>query len=290
MNKFVAFILLGVVFAGLWASASVAAKIGVTVMEPLMLFQHRFFLAGILLLLFSRVYEKWRWPNRKEWINLSIFGFLNVTLYLSLFVLAIDELAAGIGSLSTSLSPLMMSMIGSIFYKKKVSILQKVGLFLGISGIWLAVMPLLGNNYATVTGLVLLTVSMLSYSIAAFFYSEREWTLPRFAINGWQVFLGGLFMLPVTLFLKEQPVVYTSTSIVCILWLAIPVSIVSVNIWLKMLKIDPMKASYFLLLCPIFGFIFASVILGEPFTWHTMVGLILALVGMYLGQKSKKVQ
>lgn len=288
MNKLLSFILLGILFAALWASASVAAKIGITVMEPLVLFQHRFFLAGIFLLVYSRFFEDWRWPTKQEWVALSIFGFLNITLYLSLFVLAIKEVAAGIGSLSTALSPLMMSIIGSYFYNKPISIWQKIGLVLGISGVWLAVMPLLDNNHATVRGLVLLAISMLSYSIAAFYYSERTWTLPRFSINGWQVFLGGLFMLPMTLYFKTEPIIYTATAWFSILWLVIPVSIISVNMWLRLLKVDPMKASYFLLLTPIFGFIFASVILNEPFTWHTLVGLILALVGMYMGQRSKK--
>ena len=47
-NSSLQFILLGIVFAIFWSSASVAAKIGVRSMEPLVLFQFRFFLAGIL--------------------------------------------------------------------------------------------------------------------------------------------------------------------------------------------------------------------------------------------------
>jgi probable blue pigment (indigoidine) exporter len=106
INAGLQFILLGIVFAIFWSSASVAAKIGVQSMEPLVLFQFRFFLAGILLLTYHAVFEKWQWPNRQEIIALSVFGFLNVTLYLTLFVLAINEVAAGIGSLSVSIGKL----------------------------------------------------------------------------------------------------------------------------------------------------------------------------------------
>jgi drug/metabolite transporter (DMT)-like permease len=111
MNPGLQFILLGVVFAIFWSSASVAAKIGVQSMEPLVLFQFRFFLAGILLLTYHAVFEKWQWPNLEEIIALSVFGFLNVTLYLTLFVLAINEVAAGIGSLSVSIGPVLMAII-----------------------------------------------------------------------------------------------------------------------------------------------------------------------------------
>jgi probable blue pigment (indigoidine) exporter len=287
LRKPAAYFFLGILFAALWSSASVAAKIGVTVMEPLMLFQFRFFLAAIILLIYARLFESWRMPVGKEWVNLAIFGFFNITLYLSLFVVAINEVAAGIGSLSTSLSPLMMSLIGGFFYAKKTKFTQIAGLIIGMAGVWVAVIPLLGDQMATPKGLILLIFSILSYSWAALFYADKEWTLSRYAINGWQVLFGGIFLLPVTIYYKEQPIVFSTTALWSILWLVIPVSIISVNIWLRMLKIDPVKASFFLFLSPIFGFLFASVILSEPFTLYTFIGLILVLTGLYLGQKGK---
>jgi probable blue pigment (indigoidine) exporter len=279
------FIILGIVFAMFWSSASVAAKIGVRTMEPLMLFQFRFFLAGILLLTYSFFFEKWRMPNRTEFKALAIFGFLNITLYLSLFVLAIKEVAAGIGSLSVSLGPLLMSFIGGLFLGKKIKAVHVFGLVLGVAGVGLAVSPLLQNSFASVRGLIYLFISMISYSIASIYFAEKTWTLPRFSINGWQVLIGGILMLPFTLFLKEKPVVFNLNVVYAILWLAIPVSLLSVNLWLRLLKIDSLKASFFLFLSPIFGFIYSSIILSEPFTWHTLIGLILVLLGLYMGQR-----
>ncbi|MBK8518270.1 MAG: DMT family transporter [Saprospiraceae bacterium] len=287
MRKPFLFVALGVLFSALWSSAAVAAKIGVTAMEPLVLFQCRFLLAAVLLLTYSRLFESWRMPKGKEWINLAIFGFFNITVYLSLFVLAITEVAAGIGSLSTSLSPLMMSLIAGFIYRKRIKPAQTVGLIFGISGVWLSVIPLLGDHLATPKGLVFLSISILSYSWAALFYSEKEWTLSRYAINGWQVLFGGIFLLPFTLVFKEKPIEFSYTAMWSILWLVIPVSILSVNIWLRMLKIDPVKASFFLFLSPIFGFVFASLILNEPFTIYTLIGLILVLMGLFLGQKGR---
>ncbi|MCP9762049.1 DMT family transporter [Lacihabitans soyangensis] len=281
------FILLGIVFAIFWSSASVAAKIGVKSMEPLVLFQFRFFLAGILLLAYHAVFEKWQWPNRQEVIALGIFGFLNVTLYLTLFVLAINEVAAGIGSLSVSLGPVLMAIIGGLILGKKIEPRQIFGLLFGIGGVFIAVWPLLQNSFATFRGLTYLFIGMLSYSLAAVYFSEKKWNLSRYAINGWQVLFGGIFMLPLTFYFKKETIQFSTESILSILWLTIPVSLLAVNLWLKLIKIDAIKAAFFLFLCPIFGFTFSSFILKEPFTWHTMVGLILVLIGLYLGQERK---
>ena len=289
MGNGLQFILLGVVFAIFWSSASVAAKIGIQSMEPLVLFQFRFFLAGILLLSYHAIFEKWQWPNSKEIMALSIFGFLNVTLYLTFFVLAISEVAAGIGSLSISIGPVLMAIIGGLILGKKIARRQVWGLIFGIIGVIVAVWPLLQNSFATIRGLVYLFLGMLSYSLASVYFSERKWQLSRYAINGWQVLLGGLFMLPMTIYLKKMPIVFSTENLLSILWLTIPVSLLAVNIWLKLIKIDAIKAAFFLFLCPIFGFIFSSFILNEPFTWHTMLGLILVLIGLYLGQERKTI-
>jgi probable blue pigment (indigoidine) exporter len=279
------FIILGIVFAFFWASASVSAKIGVKTVEPLMLFQIRFLLAGVILLVFSAFKKDWRWPSKSEIIALSIFGILNVTIYLSLFVLAIKEVASGIGSLAVSLGPVMISILSGLLLGKKIKKHHFFGLAIGVLGVYLAVIPLLTNSFATVKGLVYLFLSMISYSLGSIYFAKKTWLLPRLAINGWQVLLGGIFLLPLTFWFKQKPLVLNSEATGAIIWLTIPVSILAVNLWLKLVKIDTIKASFFMFLCPIFGFMFSSLILNEPFTWHTAGGLILVLISLYFGQK-----
>ena len=285
LSQDVKFIIWGILFAILWSSASVTAKIGVKSMEPLVLFQFRFILAGVLLLIYSYFFENWRTPSKKEFIELAIFGFLNVTLYLSLFVLAITEVTAGIGSLSTSLGPVLMTILGGLVLGKKTKIIHYLGLFLGFTGVYIAVIPLLGNSSATPRGLILLLFSMISYSVASLYYASKKWSLPRFALNGWQVLLGGIFMLPLTFLFNKKPIVITLPAVFAIAWLIGPVSILAVNIWLRLIKIDTIKASFFLFLCPIFGFIFSFLFLNEPITSYTALGLVLVLCGLMFGQK-----
>ncbi len=280
------FLVLGVLFAFFWSSASVAAKIGIKFMEPLVLFQFRFLLAGISLLVYHIVFEKFQMPKKQEWIALSVFGFFNITLYLSLFVLGINEVASGIGSLSTALTPVLMTMISGFYLGKKIKTNQIVGLILGMFGVGLAVWPLLFNSHATYRGILFLILSMLSYSVGSISFSEKKWNLSRIAINGWQVLLGGLFMFPLTIFLNQKPIVFSWQSGLSILWLAFPVSILAVNLWLRLVKLNTVKASFFLFLCPIFGFIFSSVLLHEPFTIHTLTGLISVISGLYISQKN----
>ncbi len=280
------FILLGVLFAALWASASSAAKLILPYIEPLLMFQIRFFSAGALLIFYAQVVRKERLPRGREWKQLIIFGLLNTTLYLGLFIIALREISAGIGSLSTSTNTLLISILSTFWLGEKIRMRQWLAVFLGLIGVAIACYPLLQDQHATPRGLLLIFLSMVAYSIGTLYYSKVKWRLSRFTINGWQVFLGGIFLLPLTLYFHESGRnEWNMTVFFSIAWLVIPVSIAAVQLWLYLLKTDTVKASFFLFLCPIFGFIYANLILDEPLSWYTWGGTALVLGGLYLANE-----
>lgn len=161
-----------------------------------------------------------------------------------------------------------------------------MGLFLGMLGVGIATYPLLLKSYASALGIVILLISMLSYSIGTIYFSSRKWALSNLTINGWQVLWGGILLLPFTFLTTDLSKNHFDGYFWgSVFWLIIPVSIGAVQLWLYLLKIDPVKAALWLFLCPIFGFIYAYFLLDEPVTGYTFVGTALVILGLYLGQK-----
>ncbi len=280
--------IIGLLFAMLWASASAATKIGLKVAEPLVIGNCRFFIAGILMLTFSYGIQKSRLPQGKEWLQLGIYGLLNVTIYLGCFVLAMQKVSAGIGSLSTATNPLIISILSAIWLKRPIQKEEIIGLLLGIIGVGIATYPLLLSSYASVEGLLILATSMLSYSIGTIYYANQKWDLPLLSINGWQVMLGGMLLLPLTfIFTDWTHNRYTFDFWASVLWLVVPVSIGAVQLWLYLLKTDAVKASLWLFLCPIFGFIYAAFLLHEPITLYTYIGTASVIAGLSIAQAKK---
>ena len=281
-------LLIGILFAMLWASASVATKIGILSAQPLVIGNFRFFIAATLMLSYSYLFQKNRLPNVSEWKQLAIYGFLNVTLYLGCFVIAMKHVSAGIGSLATATNPLIISMLSAFWIGRSVKKTEILGLFFGIAGVGVATYPLLKNSFSDAEGLIILSISMISYSVGTVYYASQKWKLPLLVINGWQVLLGGIFLVPITLFFTDWANnTYDVRFWSSVFWLVIPVSIGAVQLWLYLLKKDPVKASLWLFLCPIFGFAYASFLLNEPITSYTYVGTIFVIVGLYLAQKKK---
>ncbi len=279
-------ILSGLAFAGLWASASVATKFGLMSAQPLLIANMRFFVAGAVMFIIALLLKNDLLPDRKEWKPLIIYGILNVTIYLGCFILAMTQLSAGIGSLAPALSPIFIGLMSAVWLKRKVRGGEIAALCLGVAGVALATYPLLQHSYASLQGLLIMGISMISYSLGTVYFAQVPWKLSRLAINAWQVVFGGLFLLPFT-FLTYNPVrnhfdlrFWFSLS-----WLVIPVSIGAVQLWLYLVSQDAVKASVWLFLCPIFGFAFASLILHEPLSMYTFAGTALVITALLLAQK-----
>lgn len=285
MSPTTRFIFIGLLFSILWASASVAGKFGLQSAEPLTLFAVRFLLAGSIVLAYVVIARRWQIPSRKEWVQLTIFGAFNTTLYLGIFIIALGDVAAGITALMLALNPLLISILSSMWMKRPIAAREWLSILLGMTGVSVATYPLLEDGYATVWGVVLLTLSMLTYSIGAVYYASVKWTLSRSLINGWQVLIGGMLLLPFTLFFEGGGTHYDTRFWLSIAWLIIPVSIAAVQLWLYLLKEDAVKASLWLFVCPIFGLLYSTWLLDEPFTVYTAGGALLVLFSLYVGQK-----
>ena len=93
------YLLAGFLFAVLWSSASSIGKIGLQSADGLVLFTIRFLIAGVLLLAYSFFIQRDRLPRKKEWLHVMLFGSLNTTLYLGIFIIALDEVTAGVTSI-----------------------------------------------------------------------------------------------------------------------------------------------------------------------------------------------
>jgi len=283
-------LVIGLLFALLWASAAVATKFGIKVADPLILANVRFFLAGGGMLIYAYLIRKGQHtlPGGKEWLHLAIFGCLNTTVYLGCFVIAMKAVSAGIGTLATATNPLFIMVISALWLKRPLKWYEIAGMLLGMAGVAMATYPLLLDSHATVGGVLILMLGMLSVSVATVYYARINWRLSSLVINGWQVFLGGLLFIPITAFFANFEATHFNAQFwLSVGWLIIPVSVVALQLWFYLVRKDAVRASLWLFLCPVFGFLYSFILLNEPITWYTFAGTILVIGGLYLAQQEK---
>ena len=285
------YLLAGVLFALLWSSAAAATKIALQSAQPFVIAVARFFIGGAGMLIFAHLIWRKRLPQKKEWLAVSIYGFLNISLYLGLYVVAMQEVSAGLGSMAVAVNPVLISILSAALFDHKMGLKHWLSLLLCSAGVVVAAWPLLQNSFATVNGILIMLVSMLAYSVGAIYFARTKWNdLHILTINGWQTLIGGVLLIPALLFTyKTELNQFDLRFFGGVLWLALPVSIAAVQLWLWLLKRNAVTASYWLFLCPVFGFIIAAISLNEPISLYTVAGVLLVSVGLYLVQKKRAV-
>lgn len=274
----------GIAFAILWASASTATKIGLNSAQPFVISIFRFIIAGAIMLFISHLVMRNRMPAKKEWIQISIYGVLNISFYLGLYVIAMQQVSAGLGSLAVATNPVFIALISAIWLSHKIKFQNILSLILCFVGVILASYPLLQNSYVTLTGILILLASMIAYSLGTVYFSHTNWNgLHIVTINGWQTIIGGFFLLPV-LVATYQPNqnIFDTQFWISVSWLAVPVSVGAIQFWLYLLENNAIKASYWLFLCPIFGFIIAHFMMNDPINTYTFLGVAFVISGLYI--------
>lgn len=228
-------------------------------------------------------------PKKHHWNQLMIYGLLNIAIYLGLFIIGMQFVSAGIASLFIATNPIFITIMALIWLKHPPKLITLLSLMISSAGILVAAYPLMHTNYVTPLGLLIILLSMVSYSLASVYFTKRSWSgMHILSINGWQTLFGGIFTLPFFFYFYESDKNTFSWSLgFSILWLAVPVSIGASLLWMYLLKHNPIKASSWLFLCPIFGILIAAYFLKEPVGLYTLGGVALVLSGLYLAQKSK---
>lgn len=286
-NKELLWVVAGLMFAFFWASAATATKIGLLAAQPLVIAMVRFCVAASIMLFFSHVIKRYRLPKGQEWTAIAVYGLLNITIYLGLYIVAMQEVTAGIGALATATNPVFISLMSVFFLNRKLSPNMIASLIICMGGVVCAAWPLLGFDSVTTRGLLIMLLSMISYSMGALYISKKNLkNLSIITINAWQTLIGGIFLLPVCIyFYKSGQNNFNANFWTSVLWLGIPVSIFAAQLWLWLLKANPVKAGFWLFLCPLFGMLLAAWLMAEPISGYTLWGIILVVLGLLFARK-----
>lgn len=292
MNPQLIEILEGLLFAILWASATPATKFAVHSVDPFLLTCIRFLFVGAVMLGYGFISRKnpLERPSRKQFGQLFILGLLNITVYMTGFLVAIKTVSAGLISLVMATNPLVLVFLSAIFLKRKLTTAEIIGSMIAVSGLVIAAVPNLRESHATLVGIVALVLGIMALSFGSIYFSKTGMTLSRMTVNMWQIIFGALLFIPVVSLNYEHNFLIPDLNFfLSIGWLAFPVSIVAYILWLKLLHKDPVKAGLWMFLTPVLGYSMAVVILHEPLTAYGVAGAVLVVAGLFYSRRKPRV-
>ncbi len=274
------FALLIIITTSLMGSSFTVGKIGLNYISPLLLVGIRFTLAGILMGIMVRLFQRKHPSTKREWIQIMIIGLFQTAGVMGFIFISMRTITAGESSILTFTNPLLVVIFGTLFLGTKYRWSQWLGVVVGFVGVFIT----LGADLdVQQIGTILGFLSAVSWAIATLLMNRWGSTLDVWVVTSYQMLTGGLLLLLMSTIFEQVELVITTSSILIVLWLAIMASIVQFAVWFFLLqKENPGKVSSFLFLAPLFGVLFGWLLLDEQLHISTLIGGSIILIGIYL--------
>ncbi|OOF37153.1 DMT family transporter [Rodentibacter heidelbergensis] len=264
----------------LWSSSLIAAKFTYSMMDPVLVVQVRLIIAMIFVFpLFLRRWKKIDKGMRKQ---LWWLAFFNYTAVFLLQFIGLKYTSASSAVTMIGLEPLLVVFVGHFFFKDKAKWFH--WLFGAFAFFGVAVM-INGGQHNEGINEISLFGCLLVLAAGIIFACVLRWTQSVIAKISTQAYtsativLGTITTLPFTFLLTETwEVNLNGYGIIGLFYLAIGCSWLAYWLWNKGLNTVNANLSGILVsLEPLFGILFAVVLLGETLSFSTLVGIVMIM-------------
>jgi len=273
-------------FVLLWSTGFIGARLGLPHTEPLTFLLLRY-LAVIALMTLVSVVSQAPWPaSAGAWFHIGLAGLLVHGVYLGGVFMAISKgLPAGVTSLVVGVQPLLTAVGAGWLLGETVLRRQWVGLLLGFLGVGFVVFDKLGSGFG-VAALLPAIVALLGIT-AGTLYQKRFCPAFDWRTGSVAQFLPTALVTGLLAALTEHlRVDWTGEFFFALGWLVLVLSVGAISLlnWLIRHSDAVNIASLFYLVPPSTALL-AWLLFGESFSGLAMVGMGLAVWGVYLARK-----
>ena len=275
-------------FVFLWSTGFIGAKFGLPHAEPLSFLLVRY-LAVITLMATLAVVSGARWPaNSRTWAHLAVAGLLVHAVYLGGVFVAISRgLPAGITSLVVGLQPILAAVGAGALLGERVSARQWLGLGLGFAGVALVLSAKVTLSAAASVGSsVLPALVALAGITAGTLYQKRF--CPAFDLRTGAVIQftsAAIVTLPVALATESLRIDWTGEFLFALGWLVLVLSLGAITLLNVLIRRGTAVAvARLFFLVPATTALLAFALFGETLSARALVGMGLAVTGVYLAR------
>ncbi|WP_278399325.1 DMT family transporter [Hafnia paralvei] len=257
----------------LWGSTYAVVGYFLQDISPVWIGVFRALPAGLLLLLIHRALPPLRW-NRMLAISLC-----NISLFFVLLFIAAHRLPGSVAGTLGATLPLMVLLLQWVQEGKKPA-LSKLGLaLLGLFGVVLLLNPSANLDPIGVAAALLGTLLMAQTSL----WIARWPTHDQLGLAAWQLFLGGVILLPFAFMFAGAPALPTPKTWVGLIWLVVCNTAFAYWCWTRSVSLlGPHTMSMISLFNPVTAVLLGSIFLSERLSITQWSGIALIFISILL--------
>ncbi|RZT87581.1 EamA-like transporter family protein [Pseudonocardia sediminis] len=274
--------LLSVLFVPLWASGFIAGKIATQHMEVPTVLLWRFVIAAVAMGAVAAVMRP-ALPRGSAWIHLAVTALLlQVGQFSAVYTGLANGVPAGLSSLILGMAPLLVGLLTPLLLSTKLGPAPVFGLVIGAAGVYVVLSDELGGGISS--AVVFPVLGMLSLTAGTLYQKRFNEDTPVVTSVIVQM-LTSLVVTAVAMpFLGAAWLPSDAGGWASVVWLGIFNSAGAFALMFLLLRWrSTVHVSALLNLVPATTALIAVPVLGEVLTVQALLGLGIALVGMYVG-------
>jgi drug/metabolite transporter (DMT)-like permease len=272
-------------FIVIWSSGFVVARYAFKDADALYFLAIRLLLATAILLILTLVLRQPIRLSGQDLLASLVIGVALHGLYLAGVWYAIERGApSGLSSVITSMQPIVVSLLAVRFLNEPLTKKQLGGLFCGLSGVILVVLPKLSKSGGfTVETLAFLFLALAGSTIATLLQKKVGHSIPLMIGTTYQFAIAGFGLLAISLIRGKTRFEVTHTSIWAMIWAVLITSIAAVLLLLWQLnRGSAAKVSSLLYLVPPMAVLQAFLLFHEKVSPQEILGIVMTAAGVAL--------
>lgn len=276
-----------------WGGNSVAGKMAVGHVSPMMLTTLRwvFALIVILILMTPQIRRDWN-QIRKHWLQLLAYGAIGFTTFNALLYSALTYTSAINAVILQAGIPMLIFLFNFALFRTKASIAQVIGFTVTLVGV------LVTAAHGDISSLLTLEFNFgdALMILACIVYAGYTVTLRYKPTMHWQSFIAapafGALISALPLLFWEigsgTAIVPDTTGWIIVIYAAIFPSLMSQVLYVRGVEmIGANRAGLFINAIPAFGTLLSVLLVGETFHTFHLVALLLVLGGITIAEKGR---
>lgn len=271
-----------------WGFNLSAIKVLVANIDPIQLTAVRIFVAGISVLLISYAMGFFRLPKKNELLTILIIAIFNVIVHHSLLGIGLSLTSGVNASLIMGTGPLLTVILSIIFLRDRITRLRMIGFLLGFFGIAMTSLVDTSELSSLSIGDIMVFLSILSQAFSFIMISKLNPNFDPRLLTGYMLTTGSFFILLVSLVVEGIPhqigalfswklgLIFLFSAVMCTAF-----GHMTYNFAIK--QVGPVETAIFINLNTFFSILGATIFLDESLLIQHLVGLILILIGVFMG-------
>jgi drug/metabolite transporter (DMT)-like permease len=265
-------------FALLWASSYVAAKIGLADISPYAFVAIRLAIAAVAAIVMVLALRRPLEPVRRRWLHLMIGGALAHGLALATTHKALVSVAATPTALVHAFHPILTAALGVLLLNERFAWWQWLGVALGLTGVVLGVPH--DADFGVIT---LLGLSLFGLSGGTLYLKKFAADVPPFEATAVQLIGGAMLAGLMAAFLETPHLHWTPALAGAMAWNVLAMSIVGMALYNLMIdRYGAAKAASGFFIVPGASALIAWDLIDEHLKPLALIGLIAATIGVAL--------